>query len=348
MALVDRIRPPASDREARADTLVQQLVAELGLPGGRRGVLRAGSAVLVGLADLDVLVRVDGPDRVDDAHRQVAVARALATAGVPAIALAVTDDQPVAADAGVLTLWGYVEPVADRATPDQVGHLARQLHDALRPAAPAVGAGTAGPTAGAGTAGPTAGAGTAGPTAGAGTAPGVPELDPLAAVDRQLEAAARLGATSDAELAALRAGIAAARVAWTEVGPADPLGRSLVHGDLHADNVVVGADGPVLADLEVSGWGPPSYDLVPQLVAVERYGADAAGYDRFSAAYGFDVRTWSGASALARTYELWVTAWAVASRTISPEHEDEARRRLRGWLEGPDAGPGAGGSWQLL
>lgn len=320
MSLAARIHPPASDREARADALAARVAAELGLPAARRGVLRAGSAVLVGLPDVDVLVRVDAADRGDDARRQVAVARALAAADVPAIALAATDEQPLEGDGGAVTLWRYVEPVAERADVDEVARLARRLHDALRPLARTDGA-------------------------------GIPELDPLATVEGQLAVADRRGATSPAELAALRDGVEATRVAWAEVSPTDPLGRSLVHGDLHADNVVVGATGPVLADLEVSGWGPPSYDLVPQLVAVDRYGADPAGYDRFAAAYGFDVRSWAGCIALARTYELWVTAWALANRTISPRHEAEARRRLQGWLAHPDAEgvtDGPGGRWRLL
>ena len=93
-------------------------------------------------------------------------------------------------------------------------------------------------------------------------------------------------------------------------------------------------DGPVLADLELAGWGPASVDLAPQVVAVRRYGADPADLEAFVSGYGADPRGWAGFEVLVDAYELWVTAWAVANRGASAHAEHEAELRLRRWREG--------------
>ena len=121
--------------------------------------------------------------------------------------------------------------------------------------------------------------------------------------------------------------------AWPD--PADdPLGAAVVHGDLHRANVVPGRRGPVLADLELAGWGSASADVAPQVVAVRRYGADPAALEEFLDAYGADPRGWHGLDVLVEAYELWVTAWAVANRQASVRAEREAEVRLTRWRTG--------------
>ena len=134
-------------------------------------------------------------------------------------------------------------------------------------------------------------------------------------------------------MALLRQVTATLAEAWPD--PADdPLGAALVHGDLHRANVVPGRAGPVLADLELAGWGPASVDVAPHLVAVRRYGSDPAHLDRFLGGYGADPRGWPGLEIVVQAYELWVTAWAVANRTASDAWEREAGVRLERWRTG--------------
>lgn len=333
MSFDARLRPAASAREARAVARVAALAAARGVPSAA-GILRAGSAVLVGLPDAGVLARVDEPARADDARRQVAVARALAERGVPAARLAdhLAADQPVAVDGGgQVTLWSYVEPIAEAPTPGALGALARQLHDAFRHPAP----------------GGSPGRGLLDGVVVGPPPPGLPRLDPVVGIERHLAEVDAHGDTAAADLGMLRAELVEAAGAWAAVAAEDPLGWSLVHGDLHGDNALVSSDGPVLVDLEQSGVGPASYDLVPQLVGVRRYGRPVEGYRGFCDAYGFDVASWDGSRAMVRLYELSVTAWAVATRGISARHEREAVRRLA-TLWHPAHADDDEGRWSLL
>src|SRR5699024_700543 len=47
---------------------------------------------------------------------------------------------------------------------------------------------------------------------------------------------------------------------------------SVVHGDAHLGNVIVGPDGPVLCDLDSTCVGPPEWDLAPLAVGRLRMG----------------------------------------------------------------------------
>lgn len=121
----------------------------------------------------------------------------------------------------------------------------------------------------------------------------------------------------------------------------DPLGHSVVHGDLHAENVVVGPEGPLLLDLEMGGWGPASYDTAPAVVAQRRYGTGGGHVASFVAASGADPRPWPGFEVLVAVYELWVTAWAVSVAHRRPDWAAEADRRVATLRDG------TGGTWRL-
>ena len=101
---------------------------------------------------------------------------------------------------------------------------------------------------------------------------------------------------------------------------------AVVHGDLHRHNVLKTPTGPVLVDLEMSGVGPVCADIVPQVVAVRRYGAPPRVLDDFLAGYGLEASGWPGFEVLVQAYELWTTAWAISNRgPVTP-----TRRRGRG------------------
>jgi Ser/Thr protein kinase RdoA (MazF antagonist) len=116
---------------------------------------------------------------------------------------------------------------------------------------------------------------------------------------------------------------------WAAVADRDPSGTSVVHGDLHTDNVLATSAGALLSDLELAGAGPAAYDVAPAVVATERYGASAAELERFLRARGDDPRSWPGFATCLAVYELWVTAWAVGVRDASPQATAEAARRVR-------------------
>lgn len=116
--------------------------------------------------------------------------------------------------------------------------------------------------------------------------------------------------------------------AFQAASEADPLGSTIVHGDLHTGNVVVGDDGPMLTDLEMAGWGPASHDAAPAVMDVRRYGEPADSLRRFLDAFGADPTGDAHFETHVMIQELWVTAWAVAVAHRRVEWATEAERRI--------------------
>lgn len=236
-----------------------------------------------------VMVRVRPRSEEPVAAREVEVARALAEVQVPAVT-PVGSGQPWIERGWAVTGWRWLDVVGE-ASPSEVGGLARLLRERT--------VGT--------------------------VAHDVPRFDPLSAIRRAV-AHLEVG-DPDADFVRLRAH--ELTPAWAQIADDDPAGTAIVHGDLHADNVLLTPIGPVLSDLELAGSGPPSYDTAPAVVAVERYGAGAATLEEVVEAQGVDARGWAGFRTCVDVYELWVTAWAVGVRHRSPELAAEAATRVR-------------------
>src|SRR5690606_15999795 len=83
-----------------------------------------------------------------------------------------------------------------------------------------------------------------------------------------------------------------------------PLAGTLVHGDAHAGNVIVGPDGPVLCDFDSACAGPPEWDLTPVAVGCLRLGDPPSWQRALADGYGFDVTTWEGFEVLRAVREL--------------------------------------------
>lgn len=245
---------------------------------------------------LSLLVRQDGvlvrvrPRRLEPvAHREVEVARALLDADVPCVPLVGGRGQPWIEDGCVVTAWAWLDATGT-AAPAAIGSLAAALRDRT-----------------------------------VGThAFDVARFDPLTAIRNAV--ADRPVGDEQGDFVRRRAQELTAD--WGRIADRDPAGTAIVHGDLHADNVLLTAEGPLLIDLELAGAGPASYDVAPSVVAVERYGADRASLDQFLAALDRDPRDWPGFATCLAVYELWVTAWAVAVRDRGPTMAAEAATRI--------------------
>ncbi len=255
-------------------------------------VLRRRTSVYVVLPAADAVARVEPADAVAVAERQVAAARLLEACAVPAARLIVPDPQPMVYARGSVTLWRRLTILPGEPSPETLGHLARHLHEATRGS----------------------------------MSTEITALDPISITLDGLGRAAsggRFGGIEDLweEFYQLAA-------AWDRIADEDPLGTALVHGDYNVNNVVLTPDGPTLIDLEDSGSGPVSWDLVPQMVSARRFGASPASYRSFCDAYGADLMTWDGAETLCRTFELLLLSWAIANWDISPQMKAEAALRL--------------------
>ena len=300
------MRGPDDHRLLAAERVLDRLVAAR--PLSSRGsahyateIVRDGAALVVRRGPVLVRVRPSTEQSRATARREVRVASLLDSLGVPVTPLVEPADQPWAVAGDVVTAWSWVE----RSTPTDafdLGLLARTLRERT-----VVAAGS------------------------------VPVFDPLAAV---VDAVAGLPA-DDPEAGFVRGRARELVEPYRSAVAADPLGRSVVHGDLHRGNVVDGPGGPLLTDLELAGEGGASFDAAPSVVAVTRYGADPADLDLFLAGFAFDPRPWSGFATYQAVYELWVTAWAVGVRHREPAWAAEATRRVQTLRDG------AAHTWRL-
>lgn len=86
--------------------------------------------------------------------------------------------------------------------------------------------------------------------------------------------------------------------------------------------------GPVLVDLETFSSDLREHDLVVLALSRDRYGLDPLAYDEFTAAYGWDVRTWDGCAVLRGARETASCAWVAQHAPANPAALAEFRRRV--------------------
>ena len=224
-------------------------------------------------------------------RHEAEVAAVLAEAGVPATRCL---DGPREVDGWLVTAWREIEgidpsgPVVGAAT---LGDLAGGLHRAT-----------------------------------ASVSPGrVPACDPLGAARSQL---ARADAAWQAEAEVLGEACDRLEPAWRSMVDDEGDDCAVVHGDLHRGNVVVGADGPVLVDLELAGWGPRAVDAAPTVAFVRWYGRPAADLVAFDTAYGAGLTAVARARDLDEVWALWSACWGLANAHRSTAAAEEAEVRV--------------------
>jgi hypothetical protein len=158
----------------------------------------------------------------------------------------------------------------------------------------------------------------------------MPPRDLLGGVERWLRLAGDAVDPADAAyLRARRDGFAEAAARLTPRLPVGP-----IHGDALPRNVHVGADGPVLVDLETFSADLREHDLVVMALSRDRYGLPAAAYESFVSGYGWDVREWEGCSVLRGARETASCAWVAQHAPSNPKALEEFRRRVASLRDG--------------
>ena len=276
--------PRHSERENRALELAVAAGNRAGVPVAEAAILRVGTSVLVELPAAHAVARIE-----DDARcgwRQWHAARAFDVCGAPTLRLLDRELPPHEHGEHLVTLWQRVQRVAEP-TMAQLGQAVRQVHDCTREHVD----------------------------------DDVVPLDPCGLIRGQLTAATHW---SESDRTALLQQLEELAAEWPELVRGDPLGTVIAHGDVHGDNALVGPEGLVLLDLEHSGTGPASWDLVVLAVAVRQYRFPPADYRAFTDGYGARADEWSGFESMCRLYELMVTAWAIACSPYSTRLAEEA------------------------
>jgi aminoglycoside phosphotransferase (APT) family kinase protein len=199
----------------------------------------------------------------------IAVTRWLAGRGFSCTVPAGIDDQPFVIGGYVVSAWRYL-PTADTPAPTsaEMGGILRELHAQGDPAYP------------------------------------LPSLDdPLASIIETISEAP--DALSPARQSWLQERIAVLRRRWFALD--FPRTAGLIHGDAHIGNLMRAASGQaVLGDWDHVATGPREWDLAQIHYMDRRFDrASENGIDAFTAAYGWDIRTWPGLDTLIAIREIW-------------------------------------------
>jgi hypothetical protein len=244
-----------------------------------------------------VIARVEPPGSEQLAKKIVQVARFWANVEAPVAQLVQPENQPIVSEEGAVTVW--VRHDAGKSVGErELGRVARSLHESSLQ----------------------------------GSTSGLPRAEFLSDVQSWLGRPTSGVGESERQELLDRATILASW--WKEMASADPLGATLLHGDLHEENAIVTRKGVVLVDLEDSGVGPMSWDFVPVAVSVRRFGRPERRFLEFVEGYGQDPREWGSFEKLCEIYELSIVVWALRCRHLSKDMAKEAAIRLRGFLNG--------------
>ncbi len=280
---------------------IAALAATFGLDPTDATVVRAASRHVVRFPAAGVRTfAVPAPSTA--ARSEAAMATLMAEAGVPA-ARRLAGPAPI--EGWSVTAWREVAGVDPDAPvdPSTLGSLARVLHRATGGLDPR----------------------------------GLVRCDPVGAARAQLDLATEAHDVEVLEAAADRLaptwGVAVERA--LDPGPEGATaGGAVLHGDLHEGNVVVGAAGPVLVDLELAGWGPRAHDAAPTAAFVRWYGRPTSDLDAFDAAYGAPLAAAARSTGLDEVWALWSAAWGAANRHRSAAAAAEADVRVATFATG--------------
>lgn len=229
-------------------------------------LVRRHSNAVVALPEAGLLVRVAGNRAaLDRVRRSVAVTRWLADRGFPCVTPA--DVEPFEAEGRAVSVWRLLDTAhGPPGTGAELGGLLRALHD--QPDPPFT----------------------------------LPGIDPLAGVRQAVEASG--GGLDPADRAWLTEKTSELSARWERLRPALPHG--LIHGDAHPGNLIRLRDGAVaLSDWDHTAHGPREWDLI-QIAYMSRrftrYGVQDV--ERFTEAYGWDIREWDGRNTLIELREI--------------------------------------------
>jgi hypothetical protein len=262
--------------------------------------MRLGENALFHLPDADVIVRIArGPDVERDAAKEVAMARWLRDAGLPA---AETADlaQPIMVEGHPVTFWKRVPNSGVLASTSELGAVLRRVHDLPVP-----------------------------------RDLGLPAFDMFRRVGDRLESARGVDAE---DVSFLRWRAAELRAEYDELVFPSASGALHGDAHVQ-NLIKTPSGQAVLIDFEAFAFGPREIDLSTTACERDLGWHSAADYEAFCEAYGYDVTTWDGFAVLRDINHLKMTTWLMQNVSEGPDVAAEFQTRLASLKGVPTGNP---------
>jgi aminoglycoside phosphotransferase len=277
-----------NDREQAARYFLDTACARAGADSAGATVVRLGENAIFRL-QAGVIVRVARPGQLTAARREVAVARWMEQAGIPAVEITEPDDQPIDVDGRAVTFWRELPP-HEHGTPVQVAWALRRLHEARPPADLNLGT-----------------------------------IDPFVRLVARIDRATTI---AESDRLWLRDRLAELGQRWAERPAGLPEcvvhGDAWVGNVVSTRDGEV-----VFLDLERTSIGPPEWDLVHTAIKRSSFGwIGDDEYHAFSEEYGHDVTQWAGFELFRDIREFRMTCMAVQAAAENPDAEEQATLRV--------------------
>lgn len=236
-----------------------------------------------------VIARVSKQGQAAAAAKEVALARWLASAGVPAVRVLETVDQPVEHFERAVTFWHELAPHRP-GEPGQIASALRRLHSLPIPELD------------------------------------LPPLNPFVRLTERISGSTSF---TDSDKTWLRGQLAKLENSYRHDLPPGLAACVVHGDAWRGNVVATIGGEVVLLDLERMAAGPPEWDLISTTIKHTSFGfITAQEYGDFRDGYGHDVTAWAGFELLRDIRELRMTTMAGQLAATDPQFAEQAAHRL--------------------
>jgi len=280
--------------EARTRPVLAEVCRLLGYPDSNATLLRHHTNAVYAVGDVVIKI-APGDHDLERVRVMVAAVDWLVDHGFPTVGLHPGLSQPLRVGGHAVTVWQRLDAAHDNPiTVSELGTLLRFLHALPAPPVP------------------------------------LPVLRPIRSIEWSV---ARSEVLNGKEQDLLMGQLETLAVSWEAMR--FPLGTSLIQSDPQIRNALRRFDGtPVLADWDGAAVGPREWDIATVAVHCRRFDPPGQGaFADFTAAYGWDVTSWSQFEELCQLRELQMIATNARKSRPGTEAADEVHRRIAGLVD---------------
>jgi Ser/Thr protein kinase RdoA (MazF antagonist) len=284
------------------DRIEQSFSNTLGVPQAEFVRMRIGQNALFKIPSLKAVLRVyRGSAMLTHAKTELAFSRYLALNNVPSVQPSEAfGNAIIQSEQFVATLWGWIEPSSEKASPAALGEIIRRIHDV----------------------------GSKHPNLDL----ELPTFDPLSSVNQRLENIKSSAVLPDSIIRSLEVRIEYVRDIWDAFRSCQPL--QVIHGDAHTGNLIVSNDTTHICDFDSVSIGPVEIDAVPISVISRRFKPDEKGLlGEFDLAYGASEEFRRKANSLMPVRELTMVSWLAQDAQPGTERFMELKKRIESITE---------------